>query len=133
MRLMKKIKNRYKLILIFFCLSVTSFCVGNIGKLAAAQDVLEKIQSIEEKQSLQFDKDLEIVKERYPFSPSQQKSDISIKLTGIVWDEKSPAAIINGVLVRKGDMIDGKEVKDITRNSVTVKEGDKEYKLELNF
>lgn len=99
------------------------------------KDVLKGIKNIEKKQIEQFNRDLAVLQGRYPFDLPREEAlaEPTLRLTGIVWDEKSPAAIINGVLVRKGDMIDGKEVKDITRNSVTVKEGDKEYKLELNF
>lgn len=44
----------------------------------------------------------------------------SFSLSGIVWDEKMPVAIINDKLLQTGDQIDGCQVKEIRRSSVSL-------------
>ncbi|MDD5044320.1 MAG: hypothetical protein PHH69_06970 [Candidatus Omnitrophica bacterium] len=53
-------------------------------------------------------------------------------LCGIIWDEDSPIAIINGVIVRKGDKVGTSTVKDIEENFVLLNDGNKDYKINLN-
>jgi len=52
-------------------------------------------------------------------------------LNGIVWDAKSPFAIINNTIVRVGDKIDSSRVKDIQRDSVILIKGAHTCELEL--
>jgi len=56
----------------------------------------------------------------------------SLKLTGILLDPKNPSALINGRIVRVGDVVNGAKVLAIDSSShVRVEYKAKEYKLEL--
>lgn len=52
-------------------------------------------------------------------------------LSGIVWDEHMPLAIINQKMLKTNDVIDGCKVKEIYRGWVKVVCDDKPYELEL--
>lgn len=54
-----------------------------------------------------------------------------LSLSGIIWDEEAPCAIINGIVVRSGEKIGGKIVKSIEPDKVILSDGAKEYVLEL--
>lgn len=47
----------------------------------------------------------------------------SINLTGIVWDEDHPKAIINDEIVSIGDEVLGKKIINITKNKVSMDDG----------
>ncbi len=55
----------------------------------------------------------------------------SFILSGIVWDEKLPLAIINQKLLKASDSIDGCLVKEIRRSSVTLTCSEKSFELQL--
>lgn len=57
-------------------------------------------------------------------------SDLS--LYGIIWDEKKPVAIINDEMVSIGDTIGKSKVVTIEKDSVTVNDGTRDFKLLLN-
>ena len=50
--------------------------------------------------------------------PDTSKQNSKYTLEGIVWDDKGALAIINGSMVKVGDMIEGGKVKKISKNSV---------------
>lgn len=52
-------------------------------------------------------------------------------LSGIVWDDKFPMAIINDKLFQAGDLIDACQVKEIRRGSVSVVCEGKSFDLQL--
>jgi len=52
-------------------------------------------------------------------------------LSGIVWDEKLPLAIINQTLLKASDSIEGCLVKEIHRSSVTLVCSEKTFELQL--
>lgn len=52
-------------------------------------------------------------------------------LSGIVWDQKQPLAIINQVLLKASDSIDGCLVKEIHRSSVTLACSEKTFEVQL--
>lgn len=65
---------------------------------------------------------------RNPFSESVSKP---ITLTGIIWDNIVPQAVINSEIVKTGDKISGNTVVEIKRNSVILSDGTKNFELEL--
>ena len=72
---------------------------------------------------------------RDPFSASSSgeaaDSVAGLTLEGILWDNTSPSAIINGEFVRQGEKIGGATVVKINKDSVLVNDGSKNYKLQL--
>lgn len=52
-------------------------------------------------------------------------------LSGIVWDEESPSAIINGEIVRIGRQIDGRKIIDIQKTKIILSEDGQIYELNL--
>ncbi|UCB57584.1 MAG: hypothetical protein JSV30_03105 [Candidatus Omnitrophota bacterium] len=69
---------------------------------------------------------------RNPFIWEGKVTPVSdLDLSGIIWDKSAPYAIINGMIVRPGDEISGKIIKDIEPNSVVLTDGQNDYILEL--
>lgn len=69
---------------------------------------------------------------RNPFIWEGKVTPVSdLDLSGIIWDKAAPYAIINGMVVRPGDEISGKTIKDIEPNSVVLTDGQNDYILEL--
>jgi hypothetical protein len=54
-----------------------------------------------------------------------------LELGAIMWDEKKPAAFIEGKIVGVGDKIDDKTVKQIEQDRVILSDGTNDYVLEL--
>jgi len=52
-------------------------------------------------------------------------------LEGIIWDEKSPLALINGRTIRIGDKLGSDKVIDIQKNKVVLSDGIRERELKL--
>ncbi|MFH0801948.1 MAG: hypothetical protein V2A78_06115 [bacterium] len=50
-----------------------------------------------------------------------------LAVTGIVWGSAKPKAIINGDVVGKGDVVNGAEIIDISKEGILFKYNDKEY------
>lgn len=85
----------------------------------------------EESQSLELKRD--------PFAtviPAVVKSQAaqvsSITLSGILWEENNPLAIINNKIVKVGDRVAGCNVVEIRQNSVSLNNGTKDFELKLN-
>lgn len=57
------------------------------------------------------------------------KEELKLILSGIVFNEKSPMAVINKKMVRTGDTIGGVRVVSINRKTVTVERNGKRYQL----
>ena len=73
---------------------------------------------------------------RDPFGLSESGGGVpgnptNFNLSGIVWDEKMPVAILNDKLLQAGDLIDGCQVKEIFRSSVKLVCDGKSYELQL--
>jgi len=68
-------------------------------------------------------------------SPFVQKSvqgmAAGLSLQGIIWDEKNPKAMINGVIVKKGDTIQGNTVVEIRKQSVVLNDGERDFLIKL--
>ncbi|MCM8813119.1 MAG: hypothetical protein NC924_04190 [Candidatus Omnitrophica bacterium] len=54
--------------------------------------------------------------------PPPVQKPAPLEVTGILWDEKYPTAIINSRVVKIGDLIEGKTVVDIEQNRVLLME-----------
>ena len=109
-----------------------------IPKLSKAKELLmrkKKIEEIEKVQLAQFDKDIKVLEIRNPFSPTATGAGATqaISLSGIIWDEENPAAMIGDRIVKEGDMVGKKKVKKIQEDKVILIEAGKEHILELEF
>jgi hypothetical protein len=62
---------------------------------------------------------------------AQQKSTIDLKVSGILWDEKVPTAIINSKVLKIGDSIYGKTIVDMERDKVILMEEGELFVLKL--
>ena len=71
---------------------------------------------------------------RDPFIwPKEAETPISgLQLSGIVWDEQAPYAIINGAVLHTGDKVDGKTLKRIEQNKVILTDGRNDFVLGLD-
>lgn len=56
---------------------------------------------------------------------------ISFRLTGIIWDEKNPQALINDTIVSEGDILGSCTVIKIDKNKVILNDGSKDFELRL--
>lgn len=78
-----------------------------------------------------------LVVRRDPFSRSTIKpieaSYSPMLLSGILWDEKNPSAIINGRIVGIGDKVDGNTVVSIKQDSVILNDGISDFILRLEL
>lgn len=72
---------------------------------------------------------------RDPFEKEQPKGQIetsllpSLQVQGMVWGGSFPQAIINNKVVRIGDTVEGAQIINITKDSVTVFFGNRQYNL----
>lgn len=60
-----------------------------------------------------------------------KKPAVELKLSGILWDDNIPSAIINSNIVKIGDLIEEKTVVDIEKNRVIMMEDGKILVIEL--
>jgi hypothetical protein len=73
---------------------------------------------------------------RDPFARPRRKEEevgsvSNLSLSCIIWNDKDAQAFINESIVRVGDKITDKTVKQIERNRVILTDGTKDYILEL--
>ncbi|MBU1086281.1 MAG: hypothetical protein KKD05_02050 [Candidatus Omnitrophica bacterium] len=61
----------------------------------------------------------------------QKRPAVELRLSGILWDDKIPSAIINSNVVKIGDLIEGKTVVDIEKTQVIIMEDGKIQIIEL--
>jgi hypothetical protein len=62
---------------------------------------------------------------------TKKKPQIDLKLSGVLWDDQIPTAIINSKVVKIGDLIQGKTVVDIEKDQVLLMEEGQIYVLKL--
>ncbi|MDH3892037.1 MAG: hypothetical protein OEV49_13230 [candidate division Zixibacteria bacterium] len=60
------------------------------------------------------------------------KEELKLILSGIVFNDKSPMAVINKKSVRTGDSINGARIVSIDRNSVTVERNGRTFTLRVS-
>jgi len=69
---------------------------------------------------------------RDPFLRGATTGELSgLSLSGILWSERSPIAIINGQMVRVGEEIEGYRILEISQNHVAVSDGVDTIRLSL--
>lgn len=59
------------------------------------------------------------------------KDTHSINVTGVVWDEKEPVALVNGKFLKEGDEILGAKIIDIQMHEVRFLYKDKEFAIPI--
>lgn len=77
-----------------------------------------------------------LVLKRDPFSNSpvlaqMRPSSAGASLSGIIWDQIKPMAVINGKIVKAGDRVDNDTVVIIKKDRVVLNNGIKDYELKL--
>jgi len=101
------------------------------------QDTILQQEPLQDKELFsrleQETKDLEL--RRDPFTSSLitpvESSSFRLYLTGILWDEKNPTAIINGKIIGIGDKVGGNSVVDIKKDRVILNDGFSDFELRL--
>lgn len=71
----------------------------------------------------------DMVLARDPFALSLSRG--GLRLSGIIWSEENPQAIINDIMVKAGDNIDKNEVIRILENKVILNDGNGEFELKI--
>lgn len=77
---------------------------------------------------------LKWVRNPFQFPPKKEveKTDVGkLNLTGIIYDETSPVAVINDIIVHEGDEIEGVKVIKIESEEVLLEEDGESYTLKL--
>jgi hypothetical protein len=77
-------------------------------------------------------KELKWTRDPFIYTPTYAMGTTEdLKLDGIVWDKKSPKAMIGGVIVGVGERIGEYSIIGITPDSVILTDGENEIKLKL--
>jgi hypothetical protein len=80
-------------------------------------------------------KSIELKRDPFTSTPiiNERNMQSGFALTGILWDEVKPLAIIDGEVVKKGDKVGSKVIVDIKEDRVILSDGQEffEVKLEL--
>ena len=95
---------------------------------------IARMKEIKAVQLRELKRDMEMLKKRNPFSPpavEEEEAATSLVLEGIIWDEKTPSAMINDMIVIEGDTVEGKKIKRIMKDSVILIENGEEEVLKL--
>ena len=66
---------------------------------------------------------------RSPKATDKPDDRLKLILSGIIFNDKSPMAVINRKTVRPGDIINGTRIVSINRKSVTVEQNGKQFQL----
>jgi hypothetical protein len=82
---------------------------------------------LEESEHLEFKRD--------PFTnapiASKQGNSAQPSLSGILWDEAKPLAVVDGEVVKTGDIVKGKKIIAIKQDRIILFDGSGEYELKL--
>ena len=71
--------------------------------------------------------------DRNPFTQKKVIGPKELTLSGVIWDDKEPKALINNVVVGIGDEIEGNTVIDIKQDSVILNDGTEDFILKLGY
>jgi len=88
-------------------------------------------QAVEKKKPLVRDPFLDSKKSQLSTSAILKKPVLDLKVSGILLDQNIPTAIINSKVVKIGDVISGKTIVDIEKETVILMEDGDLYILEL--
>lgn len=75
-----------------------------------------------------------IALKRDPFTQNRIETKVigsGLALSGIIWNEKDPKAVIDGKIVGVGDQIGAKTIIEITPSTVTLSDGLSKFELRL--
>ena len=110
---------------------------ASVPEPAVAQAVAQQAAPAQEEQKLKdpFESYLPNQEKPEEVSPSAGKAGVaeetfdtsSLQVTGLVWGTENPKAIINGNVVGKGDVVNGGEIIDISKEGILFKYKEKEY------
>lgn len=64
-----------------------------------------------------------------PSGPAQPLPQLSVQ--GLIWDTAVPQAIVNNKVVKKGDIVQGARITDISKEGVKVVFSNREYNLSV--
>lgn len=64
-----------------------------------------------------------------PRSEFQRPEDYGIKLDGVMWDDKNPAALINGQIIGVGQTVDEWILRKITKEYIEIEKENVKYKF----
>jgi len=78
-------------------------------------------------------KSIELKRDPFTAVPivSEKALQSGVDLTGILWDEAKPLAIIDGHIVKKGSRVGGKTIVDIKKDQVIFSDGEVLSELKL--
>ncbi len=131
------------LIVIFILVSISSFKkvkkAVSLPKPAAASQNIEPVQGALPTLSPGLNRksvEAKVYKDwgRDPFSGvvySVEGKDITLKFTGVLWDESNPQALINGKIVGNNSRVGKYTVIKISKDSVILNDGLKDLELRL--
>ncbi|MFC1703884.1 hypothetical protein ACFL1E_03755 [Candidatus Omnitrophota bacterium] len=75
-----------------------------------------------------------LMRDPFVFGPPRPDSPLAVQslhLQGVIWDEKTPQAVINDNIVGIGDSLGAHTVKQIKPDSVVVSDGTNDFELKL--
>lgn len=104
----------------------TSPAIGKQADIADFFELEEKLKGTRPK--------LDYTRDPFQFQPRKAAGKVGIdrlSLTGIIYDQESPVAVINDTIVHKGEEIEGALILEIKSNSVVLEKDGKSYTLEL--
>lgn len=102
-----------------------------------AIDVLKTSGSEFYKKLEEETKSMELKRDPFTFTFAKSQPDSSVasarelRLSGIVWDQDNPGAIINNKIVAVGQEVDGNKVVDIKENRVILNDGTHNFELRI--
>jgi hypothetical protein len=99
-----------------------------IPREMSASSAENNVISIYEKEPAASD---ERVSGRSYISPTQQKNLSLPVVSGIMYSPSNPQAIVNGILVSEGSMVDGFVLLEILPDNIKVRRGETEYQINL--
>ncbi len=138
-------KNRKLIILIILSIAavfsliygITTPPKGRRGLISRPADVQQKERTQLAKGVIPTKRDAKrreyVSWDRDPFLLPQEpaRSSTRLNLSGIIWDEKNPIAIINDSFIGIDDKIDDNTVVDIKESSVILNDGVNDFELKL--
>jgi len=68
---------------------------------------------------------------RSPFVSGEKPASATLVLSGIIWTNENPKAMIGDMIVRKGDRVNNSTVIDIRPDKVIMNDGTKNFELKL--
>lgn len=138
-------RNKKLIILIILCIvAVFSLIYGIVTPQKRRRELISKPASVHREEIIQLTERIAPKKRkakrtdfvswgRDPFLLPEvsAKASRGINLTGIIWDEKNPMAIISDNIVGTGDKIEKNTVIDIKEDRVILNDGANDFELRL--